>query len=438
LVEFYAPWCGHCKKLAPEYAQAAISLKGVASIAKVDADAEQNRPLASRFGIRGFPTIKLFRNGVPTDYEGGRSANEIVAFMKKQSLPAVSELESADEVNSFSNEERVVIIGFFNDGDSKEYRDFFAVAEKLRNNFLFGAVLDKEAVNKEYQVKEIPTILLFKKFDEGKNTLPSSSFEKLEEFIFANSVPLIDEIGPHNYKAYSEAKIPLVYLFVDLATEGQKDIYVELVRPVAQESKGKLNWVYIDWSKFAKHSERLGLSGKTVPALAIEQLEQGTHYAFDESAEITGSTVQAWIKSFLNGQLQPTIKSEEIPTDNNGPVTIIVAKTFDQIVNDPAKDVLVEFYAPWCGHCKQLAPIYEEVGTELKNIPSVVIAKIDATANDVSPNLEIRGFPTLKLFPANNKQAPVDYDGDRTKEDLIHFIEENGSVKFKLTGKDEL
>jgi len=140
----------------------------------------------------------------------------------------------------------------------------------------------------------------------------------------------------------------------------------------------------------------------------------------------------------LAGELQPTIKSEEIPTDNNGPVTVIVAKTFDEIVNDPTKDVLVEFYAPWCGHCKQLAPIYEEIGTVLKSVKSIVIAKIDATANDVSPKLGIKGFPTLKFFPANNKQTPIDYEGDRTKEGIINFLEDNASIKFQFEGKDEL
>jgi len=117
-------------------------------------------------------------------------------------------------------------------------------------------------------------------------------------------------------------------------------------------------------------------------------------------------------------------------------VKVVVAKNFDQIVLDPSKDVLLEFYAPWCGHCKQLAPIYEQLGSELASNPSIVIAKIDATSNDVSPKLGIRGFPTIKLFPANNKQAPIDYEGDRTMDDLKRFIQENGSKS--QNPKDEL
>jgi protein disulfide-isomerase A1 len=357
--------------------------------------------------------------------------------MKKQMMPAVSKLEDAAAVTKFSEEEKVVIVGFFADEESQAYKQFAEVAESLRQSFLFGAVVGKADVAKEFDVSA-PSVVLFKKFDERKNVL-TESFENLAQFVQTNSVPLIDEVGPQNYKTYAESGLPLGYVFVDLSVKGQMDQYVDIVKPFAVASKGKMNWVYIDWTKYSKHAERLGLSGKVVPSIAIENLEEGTHYAFDESAQINDATVGAWINKFLAGELEPTIKSEEIPAENNGPVKVIVAKSFDQIVNDATKDVLVEFYAPWCGHCKQLAPIYEEVGQALSGVSSVVVAKIDATSNDVNPKLGIRGFPTLKLFTANNKNEPIDYEGERTKEDLIKFIQDNASIKFdNVAGKDEL
>jgi protein disulfide-isomerase A1 len=64
-------------------------------------------------------------------------------------------------------------------------------------------------------------------------------------------------------------------------------------------------------------------------------------------------------------------------------VKVIVGKQFKELVVDTEQDVLIEFYAPWCGHCKALAPIYEQVAKTLAENPNIVIAKCDATANEV-------------------------------------------------------
>jgi len=67
MVEFFAPWCGHCKNLAPEYKKLAKALNGIIKIGAVDADQEANKPLAGKYGVQGFPTLKIFVNGKPKD-----------------------------------------------------------------------------------------------------------------------------------------------------------------------------------------------------------------------------------------------------------------------------------------------------------------------------------------------------------------------------------
>jgi len=115
----------------------------------------------------------------------------------------------------------------------------------------------------------------------------------------------------------------------------------------------------------------------------------------------------------------------------------LVGKNFAEVVMDASKSVLVEFYAPWCGHCKSLAPIYSELAKKVKSFENIVIAKMDATENEVE-GVGIQGFPTIKYFPkGSSEKSPVDYNGGRTVDDFIKFLTEKGDLKEGAT-KEEL
>jgi protein disulfide-isomerase A6 len=70
IVEFFAPWCGHCKNFAPEYEKVASTLKGMAKVAAVDCHEVKNQPLCAKYDIKGFPTIKLFPKISPARRQG--------------------------------------------------------------------------------------------------------------------------------------------------------------------------------------------------------------------------------------------------------------------------------------------------------------------------------------------------------------------------------
>lgn len=137
------------------------------------------------------------------------------------------------------------------------------------------------------------------------------------------------------------------------------------------------------------------------------------------------------------GKLKPVVKSQPVPKNNKGPVKVVVGKTFDSIVMDPKKDVLIEFYAPWCGHCKQLEPEYTALGKKYKNHKNLVIAKMDATANDVTNDrYKVEGFPTIYFAPSGDKKNPIKFeDGNRDLEHLSKFVEEH-ATKLSRTRED--
>merc|ERR1712076_284 len=138
-------------------------------------------------------------------------------------------------------------------------------------------------------------------------------------------------------------------------------------------------------------------------------------------------TFEQFLKDFEAGKIEPHMKSEDIPV-NDQPVKVAVAKNFEELVTSSKKDVLIKFYAPWCGHCKSLAPKYDELGEKLKDEAGVTIAKMDATANDVPPQYNVRGFPTIYWAPKSSKSNPKKYEGGREVSDFLSFIKKEASA----------
>lgn len=120
--------------------------------------------------------------------------------MTKQSMPAVSIVDDST-LEDFKTADKVVLVGYFGADDKASNETFAAVAESLRDNYLFGAT-NSEALAKAEGVKQ-PSIVLYKSFDEGKNTFEEKFTEEaVSNFAKTSAIPLIGEVGPETYAGY--------------------------------------------------------------------------------------------------------------------------------------------------------------------------------------------------------------------------------------------
>lgn len=169
-------------------------------------------------------------------------------------------------------------------------------------------------------------------------------------------------------------------------------------------------------------SSRFGVSG--FPTL--KYFPKGSTSAEDYSG---GRDIKDLV-SFIEGK-SGARASKAIFKEN---VIQLDSSNFDSVALDKTKDVLVEFYAPWCGHCKNLAPVYEKVGLTFKNEPNCVVAKVDADGErTLGERYGVSGFPTIKFFPRDSEEAE-EYSGGRSEQDFIDFLNEKCKTKRKSGG----
>ncbi|PHJ23514.1 protein disulfide-isomerase [Cystoisospora suis] len=154
---------------------------------------------------------------------------------------------------------------------------------------------------------------------------------------------------------------------------------------------------------------------------------------------LTPEVISRFFENFVvKRNVLPYYRSEAVVVEENetdgmkkGSVKTVVSANFYEVVYQSKEDVFIEFYAPWCGYCRKLEPAYKELALRLKDVPGILIAKIDATRNEV-PGIKVMGYPTIFLFPANRKlqtsSPPLAYNGDRSVEDMLKWLSTRTSL----------
>ncbi|XP_043832589.1 protein disulfide-isomerase A2 [Dromiciops gliroides] len=433
LVEFYAPWCGHCKALAPEYAKAASLLKNESSelkLAKVDGPAEKE--LVEEFGVTGYPSLKFFRDGnrsQPVEFTGPREAEGIVRWLKRRLGPSATHLETEAEAAQFIDSQDIVIIGFFKDLQDEDVAEFLAIAEDVVD-LTFG-LTDRPELFQKYGLSK-DTVVLFKKFDEGRADFPVDEELGLDQpdltrFLVIHSMHLVTEFNSQtSAKIFGARILNHLLLFINQTLNSHRELLKDF-QEAAPPFRGEVLFVVVDVAGENDHVlQYFGMNATDAPTLRFINVETTKKYVPNTEEEITAASITTFCQDILSGKVKPHLRSQEIPADwDQKPVKVLVGKNFEQVAFDETKNVFVKFYAPWCTHCKEMAQTWEDLAEKYKDHEDIIIAELDSTANELEA-FAIRGFPTLKYFPAGPDRKVIEYKSARDLETFSKFLDNGG------------
>lgn len=433
LVKFYAPWCGHCKKIAPEFEKAATILKqNDPPVVMIDVDCTIHQATCSEFGVSGYPTLKVFRSGEASEYNGGRTAGDMVKIMAGQAGPSSAEIKDTAKVEKLLNSKSNMVIGFFESDAADGANAFQKMANELREHGGVKFAHSYSADVAKAADQELGSVVLFRpkamksKFEEQVVKYSKDKFTVglLRNWVKDSSKGLAPVIEPADME---KASFPLaIAMFnVDYERDAKGTQYWRnRVMKVGQNYKD-MSFAVASKDSWGGFINEIGVTFTKAPIVVIMEDKQ-TKYLMTDEFDPKGEAFTKFLDSYKAGDLEKHLKSEE-NVDNEGKAKItLTAKNFDSYA-DGTKDVFIKFYAPWCGHCKTMAPKWDQLAENLKDNDSIIIADFDATANDVPAQFEVQGFPTL--FWWGKGQAPQKYESGREIADFTKFIKEKSSDK---------
>uniref|UniRef100_A0ACD5ZD38 Uncharacterized protein n=1 Tax=Avena sativa TaxID=4498 RepID=A0ACD5ZD38_AVESA len=254
-VDFHAPWCGHCKRLAPQLDEAAPVLAALSTpivVAKVNA--EKYKKLGSKYGVDGFPTLMLFDHGVPTEYTGSRKAGLLIESLKKLVAPAVSILESDSAIKSFVQEagsDFPLFIGFGVDESSiAEY------GARYKKKAWFSTAKDfSEDMMSVYDFDKIPALVSLNiKYNEQSVFYGPFEGTFLDDFIRQSLLPKTLPINADTLKMLKDDDRKVVLTVVEDESDETSMQLIKVLRSAANANHD-LVFGYVgvkQWEEFTK------------------------------------------------------------------------------------------------------------------------------------------------------------------------------------------
>ncbi|KZT33157.1 thioredoxin-domain-containing protein [Sistotremastrum suecicum HHB10207 ss-3] len=331
-VKFFAPWCGHCKKLAPIWSELASNLAHKLSIAEINCD--DNPSVCKKQGVNAYPALYYYKEGYKLEYLGKRNLDSLEAFIDKVTAPSVTEVESALALSKASQENDVIFLFIHSDEDKEQLDLIHRVGNTLLLTPPFQILTTTQSqIRSAYLTAEedYPVLLVFKKSVTSSSAAskpisalaihPSTSAAQVSTFVEKNRFPLISELTSENFQSIMQARFdPLIVLMITgteprNAQEGQKILanaesqYRLRLEQHKLRSKREVLWVHLEassrWSSWLKGM--YGVKGeRMIPSVIISDHSKLLYYSTNkdgEPIEVSASAISFAVEEAVDGKL---------------------------------------------------------------------------------------------------------------------------------------
>jgi len=317
-VNFYADWCRFSRMLEPIFKDAAALVSKEFEtteviFGRVDCDAEQ--PIAQKFSVNKYPTMKLFRNGImmKREYRGQRTAEAIATFIRDQLKDPVKEVKNLDEVYEIKREKRT-IVGYFDTKESPQYQNFDAVAKLLKDDCEFYAAFGEISKPERASGDNV----IFKPIGENNAEMvylgSLANKDLLQAWTQDKCVPLVREITFQNGEELTEEGLPFLILFHSKEDTESLEAYTKEVSRLVS-FKTAVNFLVADCETFSHPLHHLGKSVKDCPLVAIDSFRH--MYMFPDFAQIgEPNKLKQFLLDLQSGKLHREFHHGPDPNEN--------------------------------------------------------------------------------------------------------------------------
>uniref|UniRef100_A0A0G4HXC2 Thioredoxin domain-containing protein n=1 Tax=Chromera velia CCMP2878 TaxID=1169474 RepID=A0A0G4HXC2_9ALVE len=402
LVLFYAPWCFWSRQLLPEFQEAAQRLRHhdpPVHLVKIDASADSHAQ--DKYEISEFPTLRFFVDGIGHEYQGGRTAAKIIQWVNAY-LDREIEIKTPEQAEDFVHHRVASALAIFSPSSSSKkgtgeaseltemggeteglFKKAFKHSAQRHSEMHFGITESAsviEYIRSTRGLKELkaPSLVVFKPHDEGREVAvwnepvkALADYKSIDKFVLSHKLPRVVSLTPDTAENIFEDGRPVLAVF---EKEKDRDPQIEAELKAVADSFPSEILVILGGSSHQHEKRLIGMLGgdpddeEKFPLVRLftKNAAGSSHFhptlKFDFKGPLRRSPLGKFVSDFLGDKLQPFYMSEDAPEDHTqGGLTTVVGSTFSSLVRDPSKDAIVEFFAPWCGHCRKLEPVWREV-----------------------------------------------------------------------------